>query len=448
MKRKMKPMAWLRQRRWIRYPLRMTIDEQDRITRNHADAMYHVGDVAVFEIHIGQGTTDAQLCLSLDGHKVLLHQPLSERHVTIRQQLDVPGVLRCRVNGMRHNKPFSMLCAAAFDPEQITPTTTTPEDFHEFWAAQKTALAAVSPAPRLEPDPEAPTSHPDCSLQRIRLDHIDNSAVYGYVAQPTDSSGPLPAVLVLQNHGGGAWSVPREWVTDLAALGFLAMAINTHDVDNGLPAAEYERLNKGPLASYTLRGFMDRDEYYFRAPYLRVLRALDYLVDHPRWDGKSLILTGRSQGGGLSLVGAGLDPRVTGVVCAVPAMCEHGGPRFGRPAGWPRFVPTDEHDYGGDPNAPTVDGHGPLSDVVWQVSRYYDAVNFARRIHCPAVICLGLLDTCVPAMTALSAYNVLAGQRAVVISPDRGHDADRDPHYRRNERICAIATTAGSSLRT
>jgi hypothetical protein len=82
-------------------------------------------------------------------------------------------------------------------------------------------------------------------------------------------------------------------------------------------------------------------------------------------------------------------------------------------------VPTDEHDYGGDPNAPTVDGHGPLSDVVWQVSRYYDAVNFARRIHCPAVI-----------------------------SPDRGHDADRDPHYRRNERICAIATTAGSSLRT
>ena len=185
--------------------------------------------------------------------------------------------------------------------------------------------------------------------------------------------------------------MPQEWATSFAEQGFISMAINTHDVDNGLGQAHYDRLNRGPLASYTLRGFMDREEYYFKAVYTRVVRAIDYLTSRPDWDGKTMILTGRSQGGGLSLVGAGLDQRVTGVVCAVPAMCEHGGHRFGRPSGWPRFVPNDERDYGKAwATAESGNGHGPVSEMVWKVSRYYDAVNFARRIKCPAVVNLGL----------------------------------------------------------
>ena len=84
--------------------------------------------------------------------------------------------------------------------------------------------------------------------------------------------------------------------------------------------------------------------------------------------------------------------------------------------------------------------------MVWKVSRYYDAVNFARRIKCPAVVNLGLIDTCVPPTTAFSAYNVLQGPKNVVVSPDLGHDADRNPDYRRDERICEMATKAGSEI--
>ena len=78
------------------------------------------------------------------------------------------------------------------------------------------------------------------------------------------------------------------------------------------------------------------------------------------------------------------------------------------------------------------------------MSRYYDAVNFARRIRCPATVCLGLIDSCVPPMTALSAANAIPGGCTVVISPERGHDADEDPEYRRDERLCQLAREAGS----
>ena len=77
---------------------------------------------------------------------------------------------------------------------------------------------------------------------------------------------------------------------------------------------------------------------------------------------------------------------------------------------------------------------------------YYDAVNFARRIKCPTVINLGLIDTCVPPTTAFSAYNVLQGPKTLVVSPDLGHDADRNPEYRRDSRICELAVQSGSAI--
>ena len=114
----------------------MTAAKQDTVTRDRADATYHIGDEAVFDIRLGPATVDAHLCLSLDGHKVLLHKPLGDRHVSISKSLETPGVLRCRVNGVRDGERFSMISAAAFDPEDIEPTTTLPEDFDDFWEAQ------------------------------------------------------------------------------------------------------------------------------------------------------------------------------------------------------------------------------------------------------------------------------------------------------------------------
>ena len=48
---------------------------------------------------------------------------------------------------------------------------------------------------------------------------------------------------------------------------------------------------------------LDCSTHYFRSVYLRIVRGLDYLSSRDDWDSKTLLLTGRSQGGGLALVG-------------------------------------------------------------------------------------------------------------------------------------------------
>ena len=419
-----------------------------KITVDRADGMYQLGEEATFHISVdGADEKDCVVCLSNDGYKVIYQGPikLQDGKGTLRGTLREPGILRCRVNSP-DGKRWG-IAAAAFEPLRIQPSMPKPDDFDEFWSLQKARLAQVSWNVQIHAEPSAVKEGDAFTVWSISLANIGGTRIRGYLAKPT-GAGPFPAVLVLQNHGGGAWSVPREWVTNFAGKGFLAMAINSHDVENGREEDYYRRLNEGPLASYTLRGFMNRETYYFKRMYLSIVRSIDYLVSLPEWDQKSLILTGRSQGGGLSLVGAGLDPRVTGLVAAVPALCEHSGPAFGRPAGWPRLVPNDEHDYGDAPNyAPTGDGHSSPSKVVLNVARYYDAVNFARNIKCPAVIALGLVDRACPPTTVYSAYNVLTSSKTLVVAPMLGHDADKNPEYRRDARIIEFARRSGSRVR-
>jgi len=407
---------------------------------------YALGEEALFCIEGPDPYPALELCLSNDGFRVLNQQPLilKDGSATVKGTLGEPGILRCRVNYCEDGKNKSLIAAVAFEPERIEPTTTEPEGFDLFWQEQKQQLASVPVDVTLTEVPELSQGKPYIFYE-ISLACIEGTQLKGYLAKPKSTS-PAPAILTLQNHGGGAWSLPGEWVTDFASMGFLAMAMNTHDVENGREQSYYDELNRGPLASYTLRGFLDRDAYYFKTVYLRIVRAIDYLTSLPEWDSKTMILTGRSQGGGLSLVGAGLDPRVTGMVCAVPALCEHGGHKYGRPAGWPRFVPYDELDYGRNCFDATGNQHGPVSNTVWEVSRYYDAVNFARKIRCPVVVNFGMIDTTVPPTTVLSAYNVIETQKTSIVSPKLGHGADRDPEYRRNDFIVEMAKQTSESF--
>ena len=100
-------------------------------------------------------------------------------------------------------------------------------------------------------------------------------------------------------------------------------------------------LEDGLLNKYWEYNAADRETYYFRGMYLRVLRAIEYMTSLPEWDGRRLLVVGESQGGGQAVAAAGLDPRVSAVVLNVPAMQDLGGARKGRLSGWPQ--PIENH---------------------------------------------------------------------------------------------------------
>jgi len=154
------------------------------------------------------------------------------------------------------------------------------------------------------------------------------SRFYGILAVPK-AEGRFPALM----NPPGAGARPYRGLVDVAERGYITLQVGIHGIPVDLPAEVYEGLLAGAFGSgrgYTAFNLDDRDRYYYRRVYLGCLRANDFLVSHPKWDGKNLIVTGGSQGGALTIVTAGLDPRVTALASLLPALSDLAGYLKGR----------------------------------------------------------------------------------------------------------------------
>src|SRR6201999_1054620 len=116
--------------------------------------------------------------------------------------------------------------------------------------------------------------------------------------------------------------------------------IEPHDVLPDQPLAYYDAL-PDTIKHYESIGNSDRDHSYFVRMYLGDYRAIDYIVDRPDWDGKTLLVMGTSMGGQQSLCVAGLHPKITDLIVNVPAGCDTNGPLHGRQARYPFFPSND-----------------------------------------------------------------------------------------------------------
>ncbi|MDD2711209.1 MAG: acetylxylan esterase [Verrucomicrobiae bacterium] len=380
------------------------------VTLARQDGVYKIGEKAEFQISAKKINGEAfagiaDYLLTLDGGKKLGDGKvtLGATPAVIPFSLATPGVVRCVITHKDGQTTVSALAAAAFDPEKIQPSIKEPEDFGSFWNAKKAELSKIPVEPLLEKSDKY--SKPDVTVYKIRLASINGAHVYGWLGVPA-GNGPFPAVLTLP--WAGVYPIDGNpdggWV-GYARKGCLAMGITIHDCEPDLPPEAYAKLPQ--VAGYPTVGRENRETCYYLRAYLGCVRAIDYITSRPDWDKKNMIVQGSSQGGGLTVVTAGLDPRVTAIAANVPALCEHAGKFSERPSGWPQLVP---------------DGN----ENVARVSAYFDAVNFARRIRCPAILSVGLIDTTCPPMTVYSAFNVMQGPKQLVVTPRLGHVSSKE----------------------
>ncbi|MEI7947864.1 MAG: acetylxylan esterase, partial [bacterium] len=143
--------------------------------------------------------------------------------------------------------------------------------------------------------------------------------------------------------------------------------------------------------------------------FLGMIRGIDYMTSRPDWNRKAIISSGASQGGGLALIAAALDPRVTAVVSIAPALGEHTGPLYGRPDAAPNNLIMGRDKKTPDPK-------------IVAATAYYDTVSFARFVKVPVLMSSGLIDTACPPMTVLSIYNTLACPKQLDLVPLLGHN--------------------------
>lgn len=377
-----------------------------------ADALYRCGEEAVFEVAVlrgGEAVTQGtvSVALSLDGLRALTNRVLSlgPRPATVAGTLSEPGFLHCAARYAGEGPAVSGVAAAGFEPDRIQSGVETPEDFEAFWEAGRKARDAVPADPRLEPLPELSDARQESF--RFSLATLGGERLHGFLSVPRGREPPFPALLTIPSAGIGKPRVPESgW----AVQGALSLTLGVHALDPDLPAEQRQAAVEG-LRNYTHAGAPDRERYYYRKAILGLDRALDYLATRPDHDARHLAVTGSSQGGGLSLVLAGLNGQVTAAAANVPALCDHAGHLQGRSPGWPGLVRRMSAAQQADTLA---------------MARYYDAALFARRIRCPVLVGVGFIDgTCAPG-SVYAAFNGIAAPKRILAGLQTGHGTPPD----------------------
>ena len=379
------------------------------VNADRADAIYHRGEKVEFTISVslkGKPVDDAKVkwTISKDGKDIgqAGEVKLENGKAIVTGKLDEPGFLQCRADiTPPGEKVKTVRAGAAIDAPEIKPSLPAPDDFDAYWTTEKKKLAAVPLNVRLTPV-KSPMAGVECfDLQADGL----GGPLSAYLARPVGAkTNSLPAIVL--THGAGVASSRLSIAAKWAADGLVALDFNAHGLPNGKPQEFYQNLYRGKLKDYYRKGADSRDEFFFHTLFLRLQRALDVATAQTEWNGKTLIVCGRSQGGGQAIVAGGLDPRVTFIAAEIPALCDHTGPVAGRISGWPHLIP---------PEAAEADAK------VLQTARYYDAVNFAARTHAQAFLTVGFIDITCPPTGVYAAYNQLQAKKSILNHVHTGH---------------------------
>ncbi len=328
--------------------------------------------------------------------------------------MDKPGFLRLLASAQIGDQAVKGRATAAFSPEKIEATQVDPKDFDAFWDAGKAELARIPMDPQLTPRPQL--SGPTFDAYELSLATFDPEGktprFYGVLCVPK-AEGKFPAILQTPGAGvrgykGEIW-VPRDK--------FITLEVGIHGIPVTEPGDFYKQQQAGPLAGYERRNLGDREKFYYRRVILGCQRALDYLMSHPKWDGKNLMTRGGSQGGQLAIAAAALNPKVTAVAAAFPAFCDVTGYLHGRAGGWPGL-------FNGKPPE-DLDGRASWEEKV-KVTGYYDTVNFAKRLKVPAYFTQGFNDDECPPTAFFAMFNSVTAPKELKLYPPSGHDLPPD----------------------
>ena len=190
-----------------------------------------------------------------------------------------------------------------------------PDDFDGFWSTTLKEAGQFPVDPVFTPyDGELRT----VDAFDVTFAGYGGDPIKGWLLLPAGRSGPLPTVVEYLGYGSGR-GIPLESL-GYASAGFGHFVMDTRGQgsswragDTGDPSAT------GPaVPGYLTRGITDPRDYYLRRLFVDAVRAVDAAAAYSDVDGGRIAVSGRSQGGALSLVAAGLRDDVAGAIPHVP----------------------------------------------------------------------------------------------------------------------------------
>ncbi len=289
------------------------------------------------------------------------------------------------------------------------PQRSEPADFDTFW--DKTlAEARLSPL-------NATFTPVDFGLATIEsfdvtFNGYGGQPIKGWLQLPKHRTGRLPCVVEFIGYGGGR-GFPIDWLL-WASAGYAHLIMDTRgqgsswlngDTPDAAPTAVEPQ-----YPGFMTRGILSPNTYYYRRVFTDAVRCVEAAQTHPAIDPQRIAVTGRSQGGGISIAVGGLCADVKFVMPDVPFLCHY------RRA----FEMTDDNPY--QEIVRYCLAQRDKIDQVYATLAYHDGVNFAARAKAEALFSVGLMDTTCPPSTVFAAYNHYQGPKAIRVWQFNDHE--------------------------
>lgn len=372
------------------------------ISPDHKDWNYKVGETVLFTVSVldnGILLDNASIVYEMGPEMYPTEKKeliLKDGTLKLKGSMKTPGFYRLTVTARIKGREYKNLCAVAFSPEKIQPTTKCPADFDEFWSntianARNTALE-----PTFEYLPERSSSDVNTYHVSFQNDRWGRR-VYGILNVPV-KAGKYPALLKVPGAG------VRPYSGDLwfCRKGVIVLEIGIHGIPVTNNQQYYNEIASAALADYWEHGTNNREKNYYKYVITGCVRSIDFIQELNKdgvcWDGENLAVTGSSQGGFLTLATTALDKRVSCFAAIHAAMCDYEAALKKQACGWPHYFYNESN---------------PDNRQVEQ-SRYYDGVNFARRITVPGYFSFGYNDDVVPPTTTYGTYNICTSLDKIV----------------------------------
>lgn len=289
-----------------------------------------------------------------------------------------------------------------------------PDDFEDFWSRSVSELDSVHADPEIIPA--------DFSCSFARCDHLyfnatDSARIHAKLIRPKERASGAPGPALLMFHGFTMDSGDWTGMLPYAAAGFTVAAMDCRG-QGGMTDDPGVRQGTS-LHGHIIRGLEsalqgEPEKLLYRHMYLDTLQLSRLVKDLPEVDPQRIGVTGWSQGGGLTIACAALDPDIKRIAPVYPYLSDY-----------QRVWEMDlaQHAYNG--LREFFRHHDPMHEREQEVFRnlgYIDIQHLADRIRATTFMGIGLADQICPPSTQFAAYNRIPGEKKLAIYPDFGHE--------------------------
>lgn len=283
-----------------------------------------------------------------------------------------------------------------------------PGDFDAFWARALKEMRGTNPMLEMKP---AEFQAPCAECFDLYFTGVRGARIHAKYLRPRRAGRPHPAVVQFHGYSGdcGDWSGKLQYV----AMGYSIAALDCRG--QGGQSEDSGGVKGNTLRGHIVRGLDDSaDNLLFRHVYLDTAQLTGLVMGMKEVDPGRVGVFGGSQGGGLTLACAALEPRVKLAAPTFPFLSDY-------KRVWEMDLARDAYQELRD-FFRMFDPEHRREEEIFNRLGYIDIQNLAPRIKARVMMGVGLMDTICPPSSQFAAYNKIKAPKELVIYPDFGHE--------------------------